>query len=104
MPIRLIAPLVTYQEGAAHMLFRAILIAAAIATAAIGSPSPANSAPSCPTGEYRDLLDNTCIPRPTAAPTPPPGARALCRDGEYSFNQHRIGACNGHGGVERWLP
>ncbi|WP_297730309.1 DUF3761 domain-containing protein [Mycobacterium sp.] len=85
------------------MLFRATLVAAAIATAVAGSASPANSAP-CPTGQYSDWLDHTCVPRATTAPTPPPGARALCRDGDYSFDQHRIGACTGHGGVGEWLP
>jgi hypothetical protein len=86
------------------MLFRATLLAAAMATALIGPAAPANSEPVCPRGQYLDVLDNTCVPHPTAAPTPPPGARALCKDGDYSFSQHRIGACNGHGGVAQWLP
>jgi len=33
----------------------------------------------------------------------PPGATALCRDGTYSFSQHRRGACSHHGGVSKWL-
>lgn len=33
------------------MLFRAVLVAAAIATAAMGSPSPANAEPTCPAGQ-----------------------------------------------------
>jgi hypothetical protein len=35
--------------------------------------------------------------------SPPPGATALCRDGTYSFSQHRSGTCSHHGGVAKWL-
>ncbi|KAA2266180.1 DUF3761 domain-containing protein [Solihabitans fulvus] len=43
------------------------------------------------------------MPRPVQAPGPPAGATARCRDGEYSFSQHRSGTCSGHGGVAQWL-
>lgn len=43
------------------------------------------------------------VPRPEAAPAPPAGASAQCRDGTYSFSQHRRGTCSHHGGVARWL-
>jgi Protein of unknown function (DUF3761) len=33
----------------------------------------------------------------------PAGATAECRDGSYSFSQHRRGTCSHHGGVSRWL-
>jgi len=33
----------------------------------------------------------------------PAGATALCRDGTYSFSQHRQGTCSHHGGVAKWL-
>ncbi len=33
----------------------------------------------------------------------PAGATARCRDGEYSFSQHRRGTCSGHDGVSQWL-
>jgi Protein of unknown function (DUF3761) len=33
----------------------------------------------------------------------PAGATALCRDGTYSFSQHRSGTCSHHGGVAQWL-
>lgn len=36
----------------------------------------------------------------TAAPS---GATAQCRDGSYSYSQHRQGTCSHHGGVARWL-
>lgn len=31
------------------------------------------------------------------------GAKYLCRDGSYSFSEHRQGACSRHGGVEKSL-
>ena len=31
--------------------------------------------------------------------TAPAGATAKCRDGTYSFSQHRSGTCSHHGGV-----
>jgi len=34
---------------------------------------------------------------------PPPGATAQCRDGTYSYSQHRSGTCSHHGGVAVWL-
>ena len=33
----------------------------------------------------------------------PNGASARCRDGTYSFSQHRRGTCSHHGGVASWL-
>ena len=33
----------------------------------------------------------------------PDGASAQCRDGTYSFSQHRRGTCSHHGGVAQWL-
>jgi len=33
----------------------------------------------------------------------PAGATAQCRDGTYSFSQHRSGTCSHHGGVATWL-
>jgi hypothetical protein len=38
-----------------------------------------------------------------AAASPPPGATARCRDGSYSYSQHRSGTCSHHGGVAVWL-
>jgi Protein of unknown function (DUF3761) len=34
---------------------------------------------------------------------PPPGATAMCRDGDYSFSTHHSGTCSRHGGVREWL-
>jgi hypothetical protein len=33
----------------------------------------------------------------------PAGASAKCRDGTYSFSQHRRGTCSHHGGVAVWM-
>lgn len=33
----------------------------------------------------------------------PAGATAVCRDGTYSFSQHRSSTCSHHGGVAKWL-
>lgn len=40
--------------------------------------------------------------RPTQGQVPT-GASAQCRDGSYSFSQHRRGTCSHHGGVASWL-
>jgi Protein of unknown function (DUF3761) len=44
-----------------------------------------------------------CVHRPEAAPSAPQGASAKCKDGTYSFSEHRRGTCSGHGGVANWL-
>ncbi|MCC8422645.1 MULTISPECIES: DUF3761 domain-containing protein [Photorhabdus] len=30
-------------------------------------------------------------------------ATARCRDGSFSYSQHRRGTCSHHGGVDKWL-
>lgn len=42
-------------------------------------------------------------PAHTISGRAPSGATAQCRDGTYSFSQHRRGTCSHHGGVEDWL-
>ncbi|MFA5127631.1 MAG: DUF3761 domain-containing protein [Patescibacteria group bacterium] len=42
-------------------------------------------------------------PAYTTDNTVPAGATAQCRDGTYSFSQHRSGTCSGHHGVAKWL-
>jgi hypothetical protein len=56
----------------------------------------------CAADEYRNV-DGDCVHRPVDAPGAPPGATAECKDGTYSFSQHRSGTCSHHGGVRRWL-
>ena len=44
-----------------------------------------------------------CVRRPVQAPRRPSGATARCRDGTFSFSEHRRGTCSHHGGVAEWL-
>jgi Protein of unknown function (DUF3761) len=86
------------------MLFRATLIAAAIAMTAIGSASPAN-AQSCPSGYYR-AASGDCVHRPICGvTTQPSGATALCNDGCWSFSENadEDETCSRHGGTQKVL-
>jgi hypothetical protein len=82
------------------------VFAAMIGIGSLAGAPVATAAPtfvSCPVQDYQNV-DGNCITRPEAAPDGvPPGATAQCRDGEYSFSQHRRGTCSGHGGVDHWL-
>ena len=42
-------------------------------------------------------------PAHSVSGTAPNGASAQCRDGSYSFSQHRSGTCSHHGGVAYWI-
>ncbi|GDY33351.1 DUF3761 domain-containing protein [Gandjariella thermophila] len=67
------------------------------------APPPVNSGgTACGADSYVNS-DGNCVHRPVQAPAPPAGATARCRDGSYSFSQHRSGTCSGHGGVAEWL-
>ncbi|WP_280427010.1 DUF3761 domain-containing protein [Nocardia brasiliensis] len=81
-------------------LFAAVVGLAALISAPV-SATPLLSA-ACPSGQYENV-DNRCVPRPQQAATPPDGATARCKDGTYSFSQHRSGTCSGHKGVDEWL-
>ncbi|MBW0010516.1 MAG: DUF3761 domain-containing protein [Pseudonocardiales bacterium] len=67
------------------------------------SAGPSVTGSSCDEGTHYLNSEGLCVPRPTAAAAPPPGATARCVDGEYSFSTHRQGTCSGHGGVAQWL-
>jgi len=47
-------------------------------------------------------VDGNQVHSPAYADSVPAGASAVCRDGTYSFSQHRQGTCSGHGGVATW--
>jgi len=64
-------------------------------TTAQAAPKPAE----CGADYYRNS-DGNCVHRPSDNPS---GATALCKDGSYSYSQHRSGTCSGHGGVRTWL-
>lgn len=53
--------------------------------------------------DYYTNVDGTDVHSPAYASSEPVGATAVCRDGTYSFSQHRSGTCSRHGGVARWL-
>ncbi|WP_232001785.1 DUF3761 domain-containing protein [Mycobacterium sp. 852014-52450_SCH5900713] len=74
----------------------------------VGRPlSPNLPLPQCPPETYENS-SGICVPRPvqpdpSQPQTPPGNATAKCRDGSWSFSQHRTGTCSGHGGVAQWL-
>ena len=51
--------------------------------------------------------DGCEVPRPEQPKGPgctkPPEATARCRDGDWSFSQHRQGTCSHHRGVGCWV-
>jgi uncharacterized protein DUF3761 len=71
------------------------------------APPPPQAGPavgsSCDEGTHYVNSDGACVPRPTAAATPPAGATAKCVDGAYSYSKHSQGTCSGHGGVAQRL-
>jgi uncharacterized protein YraI len=56
-----------------------------------------------PSSGYYVNVDGRRVQSPVFADSAPSGASALCRDGSYSFSQHRRGTCSHHGGVSTWL-
>ena len=62
------------------------------------APAPAPGGGACGADSYVNSSGN-CVHDPVAAPSPPPGATALCNDGTYSFSQHHSGTCSSHKGV-----
>lgn len=52
---------------------------------------------------YYTNSDGNAVHSPAYSNTVPAGATAQCRDGTYSFSQHRSGTCSSHGGVAIWL-
>lgn len=68
------------------------------------SAAPASATGACAPDYYRNV-DGVCVHRPirTQNSAVPAGATAQCRDGSYSFSQHRRGTCSHHDGVAKWL-
>ncbi|MFE3174034.1 DUF3761 domain-containing protein [Amycolatopsis sp. NPDC059090] len=62
-------------------------------------PAPDPAPADCGADYYRNSSGN-CVHRPDSNPS---GATAQCKDGSYSYSQHRSGTCSGHGGVKQWL-
>lgn len=55
------------------------------------------------TGRSYINVDGVRVPSPVFSDTRPAGSTARCRDGSYSFSQHRRGTCSYHGGVAEWF-
>lgn len=98
-----------------RLLFAVLALAfwATIVPQAIPKPTPTPSAAPA-TGharadhcapEYYRIVSGVCVHRPIKSKdsTVLAGATAQCRDGSYSFSQHRRGTCSHHGGVAKWL-
>jgi len=66
---------------------------------------PAQPSDSLSNDNYYINVDGNTVHSPAYSETGqvPAGATAQCRDGTYSFSQHRQGTCSHHGGVIRWL-
>lgn len=65
----------------------------------VGATTPSSSQQENSGTGYTNI-DGNHIPSPSSNPT---GATAKCRDGTYSYSQHRQGTCSYHGGVAEWL-
>jgi hypothetical protein len=71
--------------------------------ATVYATQPAN-VPLSNDNHYTNVDGNTVhSPAYSETGSVPAGATAQCRDGSYSFSQHRSGTCSHHGGVATWL-
>ncbi len=66
------------------------------------SPQAIQTLPNLSNNNYYINSDGNSVHSPAYAPSIPIGASAKCRDGTYSFSQHRQGTCSHHGGVGTW--
>jgi hypothetical protein len=70
-------------------------------TKAVTRPDVDLNSGTAPNGYYKNV-DGKSVSSPYMAPSAPTGASAQCKDGTYSFSQHRQGTCSRHGGVSTW--
>lgn len=91
-----------------HQLRRTIQLAAAFGTAASIALCVSADArekyyrPPHPQSHLYLNQDGYQVHRPVYNAVRPEGAAAQCRDGTWSFSQHRRGTCSHHGGVANW--
>jgi len=75
---------------------------APIAAAPAGTPAVLHVGPvggsSCEESTHYANSHGPCVPRPTPAMTPPPGATASCAEGKYSVSNDRQDTCSRHSG------
>jgi hypothetical protein len=68
------------------------------------SQPPTKQTTTLSNGNYYTNSDGNRVHAPArSSDGVPAGATAVCRDGTYSFSQHRQGTCSHHGGVDHWL-
>jgi Protein of unknown function (DUF3761) len=73
-------------------------------TAPIQKPAPQTAIAPLSNNNYYTNSNGDRVHSPAYSPSAVPGgATAVCRDGTYSFSQHRSGTCSHHGGVAKWL-
>jgi Protein of unknown function (DUF3761) len=76
-------------------------------TARADTPAPAAAPDESQLIEHGHYVNKSGVevhsPAHTKSGTAPTGATAQCRDGTYSFSQHRRGTCSHHRGVAGWL-
>ncbi len=90
------------SEGWVHGNTIALLRTTELAPANASSPErPRRTSPPVSGRSYVNV-DGVRVPSPVFSETKPSGATARCRDGSYSFSQHRRGTCSYHGGVAEW--
>jgi len=53
--------------------------------------------------DYYINVNGHRVHRPMHADSFPDGAAGECKDGSFTFSEHKRGACSGHGGVRSWV-
>lgn len=59
--------------------------------------------PQLSNNNYYTNVSGNVVHSPAYSNNVPSDASAQCRDGTYSFSQHRQGTCSHHGGVSHWI-
>lgn len=95
----------TGAEGWIHgstIAFESQQVAATVATADRSETAQRRAVTPPTSGRSYINVDGVRVPSPVFSETRPAGATARCRDGSYSFSQHRRGTCSWHSGVAVW--
>ncbi|MEU4667118.1 DUF3761 domain-containing protein [Amycolatopsis sp. NPDC023774] len=91
-------------ESSASTISTPTYVASETTTSKVTAPKTTAAAPkttpaACGADYYRNS-SGACVHRPSSSSA---GATAKCKDGSYSYSQHRSGTCSGHGGVLTWI-